>query len=145
MQVSEIAEQTQTTVDTIRFYSRIGYLRPKKDPTNGYRIYGETDAVHMRFILSARHLGFSVNDVGQLLRHASAGESPCPVARDIVKKRLEETEQSFNEMLLLRKRLISAVESWESKPDLAPTGEMICHLIQEFAPAPTSEHKGESL
>ena len=100
MLVSEIAERTKTTVDTIRFYSRIGYLRPTKDPINGYRIYGETDAVRMRFILSARHLGFSVDDVGQLLRQANAGESPCSLARDIVKKRLEETGQSFSEMLL---------------------------------------------
>jgi MerR family transcriptional regulator, Zn(II)-responsive regulator of zntA len=142
MRVSEIAELTRTTADTIRFYSRIGYLKPDKDPINGYRIYGGKDAVRMRFILSARHLGFSVNDVGQLLRQASVGESPCPVARDIVKKRLEETEQSFREMSLLRKRLKTAVESWESKPDLTPTGEMICHLIEEFAPMP-ADSKGE--
>jgi DNA-binding transcriptional MerR regulator len=60
MTVSELAEVLLITPDTVRYYTRVGFLSPAKNSSNGYKDYGESDQHRLRFILSARQLGFSV-------------------------------------------------------------------------------------
>lgn len=133
MRVNELAKALGVTGDTVRFYTRIGFLNPEKNPTNGYKLYGEKERQLLRFILSARRLGFSVDDIDRLLATADQGRSPCPLARQLIQQRLMENEKSFQDSARLRKRMLNAVEAWHQKPDRAPTGDMICHLIEEFS------------
>lgn len=132
MRVNQIANEIGVTADTVRFYTRVGYLNPSKNPTNGYKEYGDKERRLLRFILSARQLGFSVEDIGQILSTAERGRSPCPLVRVLIQQRLIETQKSFQDSVQLRERMTSAIETWNQKPDRAPTGEMICHLIEEF-------------
>ena len=71
MQVQDLARELGVTTDTVRYYSRVGLLEPAKNPDNGYKVFGEQDRHRMRFILSARQLGFSVTDIRQILQHAN--------------------------------------------------------------------------
>lgn len=132
MRVNQLAKEIGVTGDTVRFYTRIGYLKPSKNPGNGYKEYGARDRRLLRFILSARQLGFSVEDIGQILDTAEQGRSPCPLARELIRQRLTETEKSFQDSARLRQDMMTAIETWSQKPDRAPTGDMICHLIEEF-------------
>ncbi len=133
MRVRELAERLEITLDTVRYYTRIGFLSPKKDSINGYKNYGESDEYRLRFILSARQLGFSVKDINQILTEAGKGQTTCPLVRDLLKKRLNDTELIFQQTLKLRNRMQFAIQDWQNKPDRAPTGHMICHLIEEFS------------
>ncbi|HAG95950.1 MAG TPA: MerR family transcriptional regulator [Gammaproteobacteria bacterium] len=133
MKVLELAKQLGVTAETVRFYTRIGVLRPTKDSANGYRIYSDKDLRRLRFVLNARQLGFSVDDIKEILAHADRQRSPCPTVRRLIERRLHETEQRFSETQRLRNRMQEAVTQWSRKPDKAPTGHMICHLIEEFA------------
>ena len=132
MRVNQLAKDVGVTGDTVRFYTRIGYLNPSKNPTNGYKEYGANDRRLLRFMLSARQLGFSVQDIGQILDTAERGRSPCPLVRDLIRQRLAETEQNFKDSARLRQRMLAAIETWSQKPDRLPTGTMICHLIEAF-------------
>tara|TARA_R100000900_G_scaffold129658_3_gene105597 strand:- start:36910 stop:37368 length:459 start_codon:yes stop_codon:yes gene_type:complete len=132
MRVNQIAKEIGVTADTVRFYTRVGYLNPSKNPTNGYKEYGNKERRLLRFILSARQLGFSVENIGQILSTAEQGRSPCPLVRELIRQRLIETEKSFQDSVQLRQRMMTAIETWSQKPDRAPTGDMICHLIEEF-------------
>ena len=133
VQVQEVAIDIGVTPDTVRYYTRIGLLDPVKNVGNGYREYGERDRRRLRFILSARQLGFSVADINQILDHADQGESPCQLVRTLIEKRLDEVTKRFNDTAKLRERMEAALESWESTPDRTPTGDMICHLIESFS------------
>lgn len=133
MKVIQLARLLGVTADTVRFYTRINMLNPKKNKTNGYREYSQQDINRLRFVLSARHLGFSVEDIQQILAHADKKKSPCPRVRRLIDQRLHETEQQFTETLKLRDRMQRAVVEWSQKPDKVPTGNMICHLIEDFA------------
>lgn len=132
MRVNQLASEIGITGDTVRYYTRIGFLNPEKDPSNGYKNYGSKDRRLLRFILSARQLGFSVRDIGEILHTAEKGVSPCPLARRLIQQRLEENEKSFQDTARLRQRMVNAVETWNQKPNRTPTGDMICHLIEEF-------------
>lgn len=132
MKVSELVKEMKTTPDTVRYYTRVGLLSPVKSETNGYKHYGVDDQHRLRFILSARKLGFSVNDIDQILTEAAKGKTACPLVRVILEKRLEETEEVFQQTLALRIRMKSAIGEWQTKPNKAPAGHMICHLIEGF-------------
>ncbi len=132
MKVSEVAKSLGITADTVRFYSRIKILNPIKNKANGYREYSDKDVMRLRFVLSARQLGFSVDDIQEILSHADNQQSPCPTVRHLIDQRLHETEDRLKETLRLKDRMQKALLEWSQKPDKAPTGHMVCHLIEEF-------------
>ena len=137
MRVNQLAKLLDITPDTVRFYTRINILSPVKSKSNGYKEYGQQDVSRLRFVLSARQLGFSVDDIRQILGEADKHESPCPMVRRIFDERMQEFEKQFQEMKRVRERMRAAVRDWDGKPDKEPTGHMICHLIESFA----SEHQ----
>ena len=130
MKVNQLATELGITADTVRFYTRIGLLNPNKSPVNGYKVYDHKDKSRMQFILSARRLDFSVEEIKVIFSKTDHGESACHLVRTLVKQKLAETERQFNEMVRLRSRLAHAVEQWSTMPDNLPTGNMICHLIE---------------
>ena len=132
MKVSELAKSLNTTVHTVRFYTLKGLLSPSKDLTNGYKHYSQKDLHRLKFILSARELGFSVKDIQKIINESDKGNTACPLVRSIIEERLNETEKNFQETLALRKKMKNAIAKWKLKPNLEPTGFMICHLIEDF-------------
>ena len=130
MKVSQLAKVLNTTPDTVRYYSRIGLIMPIKNTENGYKSYNQQAQQRLKFILSARQLDFSVEEIKEILLVADNGRTACPLVREIVEHRLAETEKKFNDALILRNVLRSAIDDWKSKPDKSPTGDMLCHLIQ---------------
>jgi len=132
MQVKQIAQSLSVSADTVRYYTRIGYLSPARNLNNGYKEYGQKDVDRMRFILGARQLGFSVEDIGLFIKEAGKGRTACPMVRNLVSHRLKETEARFKEAQALRNRMKKAVREWEDKPNKVPTGNMVCHLIENF-------------
>lgn len=130
MRVTELANALNTTPDTVRYYTRIGLIQPIKSPENGYKAYGKTVQQRLKFILNARQLDFSVEEIREILTEADKGHTACPLVREIVEHRLAETEKQFQATLLLREKLKNAISDWKNKPDKAPTGHMLCHLIE---------------
>lgn len=133
MLVNEVSRHLDITPDTVRFYTRINLLHPQKNPVNGYREYNGGEVRRLRFILSARKLGFSIEDIEQVLAHADHHESPCPIVRRLIEQRLQELQQQLEETIRLRDRMCAAVRDWGSKPDGEPDGHMVCHLIENFS------------
>jgi len=133
MKVIELARSLGITPGTVRFYTRIKVLEPKKNKGNGYRDYSEKDVSRLRFVLSARQLGFSVKDVQKILDDANEKESPCPTVRRLIDERLRESEQRFRENVQLRDHMQHAVREWGRNPGEAPIGNMISDLIEHFA------------
>jgi MerR family mercuric resistance operon transcriptional regulator len=62
-----MAAEVGVNVETIRFYQRKGLLQEPARPIGGIRRYGQTDVSRLQFIKSAQRLGFSLEEVGQLL------------------------------------------------------------------------------
>tara|TARA_R110001606_G_C15398287_1_gene652501 strand:+ start:6688 stop:7068 length:381 start_codon:yes stop_codon:yes gene_type:complete len=121
MKVSQLAKVLNTTPDTVRYYSRIGLVMPIKNTENGYKSYNQQAQQRLKFILSARQLDFSVEEIKEILLVADNGSTACPLVREIVEHRLAETEKKFNDALALRNVLRNAIDDWKSKPDKSPT------------------------
>ena len=77
LSIGQVGEATATQVETIRYYERIGLL-PKPDRTSGnYRSYASEHVHRLAFIRRARELGFSIEDVRELLDLAGHRENQC--------------------------------------------------------------------
>ena len=133
MTVSELARRAGVTADTVRHYTRSGLLVPIRDESNGYNRYSLGDIARLLFIRKARLLGFSLGDVGEILRKSSSGQSPCPQVRQIMMLRLQETRLKLQDLEKLQTRMEHAVTLWAHMPDGMPDGEAVCHLIEKFA------------
>ena len=133
MTVSQLAKRLNVSADTIRHYVRSGLLNPQRDPENGYKRFTQDDVKRLQFILQAKSLGFSLNDIQTIMDQSSHGESPCPQVREIMAVRLQETEAKIAAMQATYEQMQSAMEQWKDQPDCIPTGEHICHLIEGFS------------
>ncbi|XQF93432.1 MerR family transcriptional regulator [Pseudoalteromonas espejiana] len=131
MYVKQLAKLMSVTPDTVRHYTRVGLLHPTRSEQNGYQEYTQGDIQRLKFIISARQLGFSVTDIKNIVSESEQGHCPCPLTRKLITKRLEETEALFQETLKLRTRMQSALKQWDSSPDGATSSD-VCSLIESF-------------
>lgn len=66
--IGAFAKAAGVNVETIRFYQHRGLLRRPAKPYGGIRRYGAADVARLRFVKSAQYLGFSLYEIGELLR-----------------------------------------------------------------------------
>jgi DNA-binding transcriptional MerR regulator len=130
--VTEIARRFNVSADTIRHYTKLGLLSPERDTNNGYRRYGVQQERRLRFLLSAKRLGFNLKDVREILDMTMSGDTPCPLVRKLIDNRLEAVQEEMRDAHKLMARMESATSGWRDLPDRAPSGESICHLIETW-------------
>ncbi len=133
MTASVIAKRANVPLFTVRHYTRIGLLKPSRDLRNGYKMYSRDDVQRLRFIASAKELGFTLGEIEKILSDASHGDSPCPMVREIVQRRIKENCQKIRELKRLQDRLEKAADLWASMKNSAPDGHSVCRLIESFS------------
>src|SRR5688500_10403511 len=83
LRIGELAERADTSTDTIRYYERMGLLKPPERTASGYRLYGDEDVGRLQFIRRAKRLGFSLRDIRGLVETAEEGQCG-PLRRQVV-------------------------------------------------------------
>jgi len=131
--VTELAKQSGTTPHAVRYYARMGLLRPERDPDNGYRRFQPRDARWLRFVRQAKELGYTLAEIKEIMRDADRGKSPCPRVREILQRHIVENRRRLEELMALQQRMELALEEWSDKPNGVPDGHSVCHLIESFA------------
>ena len=134
LQVKELAEDCGVTLDTVRHYTRLGLLRPQRDPGNGYKLFGHDDVTRLRFIKRAKALGFTLPEIREILGHSARGLSPCPMVREIFSRRLAENRERLRREMEWQRRMEDEFARWRALPDRVPDGRSICRLIESFDP-----------
>ena len=128
MTIGALATETGVKPRTIRFYEKKGLLPPPQRSESGYRLYGEEDIKRLHLIRSARLLGISIRDVGELVataQHDSCGSFQGQVARLIVGK-LDQVEANIKEMETLREDLRTAMGNLTDEAEGCETGVLEC-------------------
>lgn len=131
--VTDIARRFHVSADTIRHYTKLGLLVPERDAANGYRRYRLEDESRLRFVLSAKKLGFGLKDIQNILGVAAEGDTPCPLVRELIEKRICQVRQEISDAELLMSEMDAATREWRDLPDHVPSGSSICHLIEAWS------------
>ncbi|MDA8248616.1 MAG: helix-turn-helix domain-containing protein [Rhodospirillales bacterium] len=86
--IGDLARQTGTKVETIRWYERDGIMPAPVRTAGGHRLYTQAHLDRLAFIRHARELGFPLDGVRGLLRLADDPERPCGEADTIARAHL---------------------------------------------------------
>jgi len=104
MTIGKLAHAAGVGIDTVRFYERAGLLDRPQRTASGYRLYAGSDVARLRFIRRAKGLGFSLEEIAELLRLNDGGGRRAAV-RALAGQRLAEIEQKLSELSRMRDTL----------------------------------------
>ena len=105
LRIGDLARATGTTVETIRYYERIGLLAKPLRTQGNYRAYSERDLKRLNFIRHSRGLGFDVPEVRSLLNLSDQPERDCNEADRIASGHLAAVDAKIEQLELLRSEL----------------------------------------
>ena len=88
MKIGEASRLSGCHIETIRYYERVGILSPTARSESGYRCYADHHIQQLRFILHARELGFSLDDIRELLSLKEQPDLSCQAVDSITEKHL---------------------------------------------------------
>ena len=106
MTIGELAEKAGINVQAIRYYERMKLLPPThRWPDSGYRDFDEDALLRLRFIRSAKELGFTLREIHGLLElRVLPGES-CSEVKGLLEAKLADLDRRLKEMRRLRRVL----------------------------------------
>jgi Hg(II)-responsive transcriptional regulator len=134
--IGKLASAAEVGVDTVRFYERAGLLKRPQRTRAGYRLYTEADTARMRFIRRAKALGFSLEQIAELLQLNDGGGRRSAV-RAVAERRLTEIEQKLAELGRMRDTLRALVHQCHGDGSLAG-----CPIIEAVLPVHTNAAPG---
>jgi MerR family mercuric resistance operon transcriptional regulator len=102
--IGAFAKSAEVNIETIRFYQRKGLLVEPDRPYGGIRRYGEADVARVKFVKTAQRLGFSLDEVGQLLRLEDG--THCSEAADIAGAHLADVRARLADLKRVNRRSI---------------------------------------
>lgn len=130
MTLAQLASAADEPVHVVRYYARIGLLTEQAREANGYRRFDRSALARLEFIRRAQRLGFSLEEIGQIVADADRGNAPCPRVRALLDARLPVVAKHHDEATALLARMRTAQRRWRRLRDRTPTGAEICRLIE---------------
>jgi len=112
--ISALSKETDCNIETIRYYEKIGLLQIATRSTGGHRIYTEQHRLRLIFIRQSRSLGFSLNDIRELINLAGDANRSCGEALMVVKKQLQIVEAKLAKLHTIREELITMGQTCET-------------------------------
>jgi DNA-binding transcriptional MerR regulator len=111
MKIGEVAGEAGVTVDTVRFYERVGVLPPPARTESGYRDYTAGTVERIRLTRELQGLGFTLNDAVDALAAHDAGGATCESERWRLQAVLDRVDAKLAELTALRGRIVDAQEA----------------------------------
>ena len=137
--IGELAERTGVSAATIRYYESLGLLRPPARSNAGYRRYSDDAIQQVTFIRKAQALGFSLEEIVEILKLTRAGRAPCEHVLSLAQQHLVAVDERIKQLQTFREQLATEVEKWDGKT--SPTCEGLCQIIAmaDLRAAPSSD------
>lgn len=126
--IGALAETAGVNVETIRFYQRKGLMPEPEKPYGSIRRYGAAELARVRFIKSAQRLGFSLEEVGELLKLEDGAR--CGEARQLAEQKLVDVRQKLSDLQRIESVLAGLVARCS-----AVRGRVNCPLIASLQEA----------
>ncbi|HED40835.1 MAG TPA: heavy metal-responsive transcriptional regulator [Chromatiales bacterium] len=123
--IGEVARQLAVSVDTLRYYEKIGLLPKVSRSDSGMRRYQEKDISRLKFIKRAQQMNFTLTEIGDLLKMREAPQRARREIRQLTANKLEEVEQRLTELDTLRRELTLLV-------NLCTASEEGCPIIDRI-------------
>ncbi len=127
--IGRLARQAAVGIDTVRFYERRGLLPEPSRTAAGYRLYADDIVARLRFIRRAKSLGFSLDEIGNLLDLHDRGGQKSAV-KQLTRRKLAQINAKIADLSKIRDVLR------ELESECSGTGDVDgCPIIDTLATA----------
>ena len=130
MKIGELAKATNLSTKTIRFYESEGLIPDPPRTKSGYRTYVDSDVARLEFILKAKRLGLSLDEIRGILRLHDRSEPTCVHVRSVLEEKMAQIETVIQDLLGFKEELRSLGDHATSMVDCRPLGGNICSIIE---------------
>jgi MerR family mercuric resistance operon transcriptional regulator len=125
LRIGELAIRTGVATPTLRFYERRGLLRAPARRASGYRAYATQTVVTVRLIKRAQELGFSLEEIGELLR-LREGPRACADVRRVAGAKLTVVDERIRGLVRMRDALRALLSSCDERRSRS------CPILEAF-------------
>ncbi len=101
----ELAKRGRVNIETIRYYERRGLLPNPPRSASGYRLFSAEDARKVRFIKRAQELGFSLDEIGELLALRVSSKSTQGEVRKLAEAKIADIEEKIKSLRSMKNAL----------------------------------------
>lgn len=127
--IGELARRVGSNVETVRYYERIGVLPAPGRTAANYRVYDNGHLQRLSFIMRARRLGFSLEQVRALLALSGQVGQPCVEVHEIARTHRDDIDRKIADLTALRAELDALLSH-------AHTGIIAdCRIIEALSPS----------
>ena len=124
--IARLAHSAGVNVETVRYYQRKGLIQEPPRPPGGVRRYSSEDAQGLRFIKRAQAMGFTLAEIGNLLKLRT--HQSCHATREIAATKIQLIDQRIQELRRLRGDLARVVADCDSNRE-----DHTCPAIERLA------------
>ena len=121
----ELAKAAGVSRDTLRHYECKGVLSRPRRAANGYRLYPENALHRVLLVRRALSVGFTLDELAQILNERDKGGAPCRKVRRLVGEKLAGIEEQINTLEELRGELQSTLADWDERLEAANSGTRV--------------------
>ena len=122
MKIGELAQITQCTVETIRYYEKEALLPAPTRTAGNFRVYGPEHVERLRFIRNCRALGMSHDEIHTLLGLADQAEQGCGAVNDVFDQHIAHVDERIRELTHLKLQLASLRQRCRSEQAVQSCG-----------------------
>ena len=130
MQIGRVAQSTGLSVDTIRFYEKQSLIPPAQRTDAGYRVYDESTVDRLQLIGRAQSLGFSLQEIRELLLIEDGEPDGCSHVRDLIADKVRQVKEKIAGLRRIEKRLAKAQEQCSTALKRSCSAQ--CPILQEL-------------
>lgn len=127
--IGTVARRAGVGIDTIRYYERERLLPPPRRRDSGYRDYDEITVDRLKFIRRAKALGFTLEDIRELLALSADHERGVRGLKQRAEARLQKLEERIRELQRMRSGLKRLIEACPGRGE--PAACPILHALTE--------------
>lgn len=109
--IGKLAKEVGVAVETLRYYEQRGLITPKSRTAAGYRQYNPDMAQRLRFIRRAQTLGFSLEEIADLLAFSDNPVTSAGEVKQLTQSKIEDIEQRILDLQRMKDALSGLAES----------------------------------
>lgn len=109
--IGVVARQAGVHIETLRYYERRGLLQKPLRSASNYRVYPEDAVKRVRFIKKAQQLGFSLNEIKDLLLLRSTSSSRCVRVQKHAQAKITDIQKKIQSLRSMGKALARLVDA----------------------------------
>src|SRR3989338_10206957 len=142
-QIVVVSSQTAFSIDTIRYYEKLGLVEKPLRSEGGFRLYPQEAVEKLRFIKKAQALGLTLKEIKGIMQCSKEGLKPCcDLLRKLFTRKIEEFESKIKELQRMKKDLETLLSEWISTKEARKHSYAICPQIEREPKKGSAKRRG---